>query len=119
MRTMASDGASESRQRRSEQRVNRRRNVPVRCWVSDGEVDRYASLADISLDGARLLTAAPPSVGRRVSMRFSLRSKGAEVRAEARVVWRSEGLCGRGGVMGVQFVSISGADEIAAYVGEG
>jgi hypothetical protein len=48
-----------------------------------------------------------------------LRARGAEVRAEARVVWRSEGFRGRGGVMGVQFVSISGADEIAAYVGEG
>jgi len=91
----------------------------VRCWVSDGEVDRYASLADISLDGARLFTAAPPVVGRRVTMRFLLRAKGTEVLAEARVVWRSEGFRGRGGVMGVQFLSISGADEIVAYVGEG
>ena len=77
------------------------------------------ALADISLDGARLFTAAPPVIGRRVSMRFLLRAQGIEVRAEARVVWRSEGFRGRGGVMGVQFLSISGADEIAAYVGEG
>ena len=82
-------------------------------------MDRYASLADISLDGARLFTAAPPLVGRRVSLRFLLRARGVEVRAEARVAWRSEGFRGRGGVMGVQFVSISGADEIVAYVGEG
>jgi hypothetical protein len=116
---MVSDGVGQSRVRRAEQRANRRRNVPVRCWVSDGDVDRFASLADISLDGARLFTAAPPVVGRRVSLRFSLRPRGAEVRAEARVVWRSEGFRGRGGVVGVQFASISAADEIAAYVGEG
>ena len=105
--------------RRLEQRASRRRELPARCWVDDGSVERYASLADISVNGARVLTASPPQVGRTVALRFRLQPRGAEVRAEARVVWRSEGFGGRGGVMGVQFSALSRADEVAAYVEEG
>ncbi|MBI3179753.1 MAG: PilZ domain-containing protein [Deltaproteobacteria bacterium] len=111
-----SSQSADSRARRVEQRVSRRRVVPVRCWVADGLVARYASLADISLDGARVLTTAPPSVGQLLSLRFRLRASGEEVRASGRVVWRSEGFRGRGGVMGVHFTEIAGAEEIAAYI---
>ncbi len=91
----------------------------MRCWVSDGTVKRYASLSDLSLDGARILTAAPPMIGVSLGLRFKLRDSGEEVRAKARVIWRSEGFRGRGGVIGVQFTNVTGADEIAAYIGEG
>ncbi len=116
MISWVSSQSADPRARRVEQRVNRRRVVPVRCWVSDGFVLRYASLADISLDGARILTTAPPSVGDVLTLRFRLRSSGQEVCASGRVVWRSEGFRGRGGVMGVHFTELSGADDIAAYI---
>ncbi len=119
MPTMGNTGAQGPAAGRPEQRASRRKVVPVRCWIVDGKVERYASLADISLDGARLLTASPPLVGTTVTMRFRLHCKGNEVSAEARVVWRSEGFRGRGGVMGVEFISLTGTDEIVAYVGEG
>jgi hypothetical protein len=104
---------------RVEQRASRRRNVPLRCWLSDGVVDRYAALADVSLDGARVVTVAPPPVGTTVALRFRLQANGADVRAVARIVWRTEGFRGRGGVVGVHFANVVGAEAIAAFVEEG
>ncbi len=115
---MAGSPQAEPRPRRQEQRLGRRREGPLRCWVEDGQVDRFASLADLSREGARLFTVAPPPVGERVTLRMRLRPEGTEVCAEARVVWRAAGAHGRGGVMGVRFVSVDGVDEITAYVGE-
>ena len=115
---MANEG-TDIRARRVEQRTSRRRSVPLRCWLSDGVVERYASLADVSLDGARVVTVSPPAVGATVSLRFRLQANGAEVRAIARVVWRAEGFRGRGGVVGVHFANVVGAEAIAAFVEEG
>jgi hypothetical protein len=42
-----------------------------------------------------------------------------EVRATARVIWRTEGFRGRGGVIGVQFEEVDGAAEIASFIEEG
>lgn len=58
-------------------------------------------------------------VGASLGLRFTLGDSGEEIRAKARVVWRSEGFRGRGGVIGVQFTSVTGADEIAAYIDDG
>jgi hypothetical protein len=108
-----------TRARGVEERRCRRRSAPLRCWLSDGLVERYASLADISTDGARIGTVSPPALGSTVMLRFCLRTGGEEIHAVARVVWRAEGFRGRGGVVGVHFTNIVGAEAIAAFVEEG
>jgi hypothetical protein len=115
---VVSQGA-EPPNRRVEQRAHRRCKGACRCWLSDGTVDRFASIADVSLDGARVFTAGPPPVGAAVGLRFRLRDTGVQVRATARVIWRTEGFRGRGGVIGVQFEEVDGADEIASFIEEG
>ncbi len=105
--------------RRVEQRQFHRRNVLLRCWLSDGKVDRYASLVDISADGARVLTVAPPPTTAMVTLRLRLPPGDEEISAVARVVWRSEGFRGRGGVLGMQFAQIAGLTELTAFVKEG
>lgn len=65
-----------------------------------------------------MVTAAPPAVGVNVDIKFSLTDGVEEVRAKARVIWRSEGYRGRGGVMGIKFTDISGAEQIEAYMDE-
>jgi hypothetical protein len=111
--------AEATRPNRPEQRAAPRRGSPVRCWAGDGTIERFASLADISRDGARLYTALPPAPGEIIDLRFRLAAAGAEVHAQARVVWRAEGPRGRGGVIGVSFIAVEGIEEIARYVGEG
>ncbi len=67
--------------------------------------ERFVSLADLSLDGARVLTLAPPGVGEKVELRLKL--PGDPLVVTAHVVWRAEGFRGRGGVLGLAFDSVS------------
>jgi hypothetical protein len=100
--------------RAQEQRANVRRKTftgqdgqaPLRCWLIDATAERYVSLADLSLDGARVLTLAPPGVGEKVVLRLD-NVPGEPLVVTARVVWRAEGFRGRGGVMGLAFDSVS------------
>ncbi|MBI5508149.1 MAG: PilZ domain-containing protein [Deltaproteobacteria bacterium] len=110
---------TEDRPARQEQRHGRRRAALLRCWLSDGAVERYTSLADVSLEGARVATVAPPPVGAVVTLRFRPRPQGGVVEAVARVVWRTEGFRGRGGVVGLHFVEVTGMQDLAALVAEG
>lgn len=80
-----------------------------------GGIERFARLADVSEDGVRVLTAAPPAVGERVSLRFKLPPVGDEVEAEARVMWRSEDVESRAGSMGLRFDRLLGREAIQAY----
>jgi len=115
---MPFDGVS-NRPRRVEQRQYPRRAGTVRCWLSDGAVDRYAMLVDVSVGGARVATVAPPAVGAAVTLRFRLGQRGAqEVQALARIVWRNAAARGRGGVVGMIFSEVQGAEHIARFVGE-
>ena len=100
--------------RAEEQRANVRRKTlsaghdgrtPLRCWLIDATAERFVALADLSLDGARVLTLAPPGVGERVVLRLDL--PGDPLVVNAHVVWRAEGFRGRGGVMGLAFDSVS------------
>lgn len=90
--------------------------LAVRCRLGDGAVDRYAQLADLSEGGARVVTAGPPAPGTRLSLTFKL-DDNEVIEAFARVVWRSEGFHGRGGLMGVQFESVSAPGVLAAFLG--
>lgn len=89
----------------------------LRCWVIDKHVERFVSLADLSTQGARVLTATPPSVGERVELRFDLPSSVETLIAKGRVVWRAEGFRGRGGVMGLAFDSVSAASDLESFIG--
>ena len=110
---------TEIRPRRAEQRGSLRRSAPLRCWLSDGGLDRYVMLADISTKGARIITVSPPAVASLLTLRLRLGTDGDKVRAVARVVWRAEGFRGRGGVAGVRFTDVVGAEAIARFVVEG
>ena len=101
---------------RVEQRAHPRCGVNVRCWISDGRVQRYATLVDISMGGARVATAAPPPVGGLVTMKFSLSDDSAPIEADARIVWRAQGFRGRGGVMGLHFTGVADLSGIQAYL---
>ena len=105
------------RTRRDEQRRSPRKSATVRSWLADGLVERYTVMCDLSAGGARVATAGPPAVGREVAISFRLSDLGDEVRASGRVVWRTEGYMGRGGVIGVEFAKVLPPDAIAAYVG--
>lgn len=108
-----------ARERRVEQRAHLRRAAPLRCWLAGSGVERFTRLSDLSLDGARILTAAPPTVGEQVRVRFKLPPTGREVSAAGRVVWASEGFRGRAGVLGVEFAEVAGAGDIVAFVEDG
>ena len=99
-----------------EQRHHVRRSTPLRCWLVDGKAERFVSLADLSLSGARVLAAAPPEVGERVVLRFNLPTSPVPVVANARVVWRAEGFRGRGGVLGLAFDSVSEVAALSAFI---
>lgn len=101
---------------RSEQRVCPRRVSSAPCWVKSGDVERYAKLADVSASGARVVTAAPPKVGETLSLAFSVAEFASPVAAEGRVVWRSAGFGGRGGIMGVAFSRVSSPALLRAFV---
>ncbi len=103
----------------SDNRIFPRRPSSVRCRVSDGEVERFTRLANISFGGARVITASPPNAGTEVAIRFKLRHDGPAIESRARVVWRVEGFRGRGGMMGVAFESLSDEAEVARYVKQG
>src|SRR5688572_2364473 len=104
------------KQKREEQRKSQRKSTVARCWLADGAVDRYTLLSDLSVSGARVATAGPPPVGCSIALTFRLPESDAEVRASGRVVWRSEGFGGRGGVIGVEFGEVSETRAIAAFV---
>jgi len=107
-----SDALAPSREMRS----SPRRSAQVRVRISEPDMVRYTLLADIGMGGARLVTAAPPAIGQKLGLRFRLRAEGPDVSAEAVVVWRSEGLRGRGGLVGVEFASVSDLGEIIAFL---
>ena len=102
--------------RAQEQRHHERRATPLRCWIIDSRAERFVSLADLSLSGARVLAAAPPEVGERVVLRFTLPTSPVPVVATAKVVWRAEGFRGRGGVMGLAFESVSEVAALTAFI---
>ncbi len=104
---------AEQRRDRAEQRRSPRRAASVRCLLADGHVDRYTTISDLSATGARVETAGPPAVGAAISVSFELQRP---VEAQGRVVWRSEGYRGRGGVIGVAFEHVSSPDALAAFV---
>lgn len=92
-----------SRERRVELRASERRPTQLRCWVGDQVVDRFVSACELSAAGARLVTATPPRVGERITVRFDVPGSAPPAPLRARVVWRTEGFRGRGGVMGIAF----------------
>ena len=111
--------------RAQEQRASVRRQTlfaghdgrtPLRCWLIDATAERYVSLADLSRDGARVLTSTPPSVGEHVELRVSL--PGEPLVVTGHVVWRAEGFRGRGGVMGLAFDSISATSALEQVIDE-
>lgn len=102
--------------RQREKRGAERRSANIRTWVQDPFVRRLTRIVDISLSGARILTAHPPKVGTRLSLLFQLSPDGAKIEARAVVIWRSDGFAGRGGVMGIQFSWVSHPQEISNFV---
>ena len=111
--------------RAQEQRASVRRQTafagpdgltPLRCWLIDATAERFASLADLSRDGARVLTSMPPSVGEKVELRVDMLQRPFVM--TGRVVWRSEGFHGRGGVMGLAFDSVCTA-PVLEHVSDG
>lgn len=102
-----------------EQRAHPRLEVPLRCWLDDGDVPRFASMRDVSMQGARVQTACPPEAGSFVIVRFKLGESSPEVEARARVVWSSAGFRGRAGVLGLSFHDLAGEDELRAFVAAG
>lgn len=102
--------------RAQEQRASVRKQTPMRCWLIDATAERYVSLADLSLQGARVLTATPPGVGERVVLRLSLPVSNEPLIVTGRVVWRAEGFRGRGGVMGLAFDTVSESRVLRRYV---
>lgn len=102
--------------RAREQRYHERRATPLRCWIVDAKAERFVSLVDLSLSGARVLAAAPSEVGERVVVRFTLPTSPVPVVATARVIWRAEGFRGRGGVMGLAFESVSEVAALTAFI---
>lgn len=101
-----------------EQREGKRRAVLIRCRLqgSHDAVERFTRIADLGPGGARIFTATPPGVGELLAITFRLSSAGATVVTEARVVWRSEGYHGRGGVIGVEFVTVSDPDAVQRFL---
>jgi hypothetical protein len=105
-----------------EHRIGRRCAVLLRCRLTDDShepVERFTRMSDLGAGGARILTAAPPAVGQTLTLRFRLDAQGIEIVARARVVWRSEGFRGRGGVIGVAFMAVSDPAALARFLGEG
>jgi hypothetical protein len=105
-----------------EQRSSPRRTVLLRCRIdgssTDG-VERHTRIADLATGGARIFTASPPALGEILTVSFRLTDAGPQIDTQARVVWRSEGFRGRGGVIGVEFVTVSDPDALARHLGEG
>ncbi len=107
------------RRAEEEQRSAPRRAVLLRCRVQEGgeePVQRFTRIADLSVTGARILTASPPDVGEILTLSFQLSERGPRIDAEARVIWRSEGYRGRGGVIGVAFIALQNAAALERFV---
>jgi hypothetical protein len=83
--------------------------------LGDGAVERHTVLSDLSATGARIATAGPPAVGRSIRLVFDLAAQ-RDVEAHGRVVWRTQGFGGRGGLVGVVFERVSAPEAIAAFV---
>jgi hypothetical protein len=104
---------------RVEQRRTPRRAAGLRCTLEDGFVERHTVLSDLSVGGARVATAGPPPIGRPISLTFELGDGRSIIEARGAVVWRSEGLGGRGGFVGIAFDELSEPAAVAAFVREG
>ncbi len=92
---------------RPERRAEPRQKVDLRCWVIEREqMTRFAHLCDVSRQGALIRTALPPSTGTVVTLRLPDEDAGWR-ETQAEVMWAAAGIRGRGGVMGVRFISVS------------
>jgi len=96
-------------------RTQKRIAAEFRCTIFDGEVKRYARVANLSAGGARIITAAPPAIGKTVTLTIFLAPTKKEITSRAVIVWRAEGIHGRGGFIGVRFDDISDRDAIVAF----
>lgn len=99
-----------------ENRASKRRPTAAGCRIFDGRILRYTHLVDIGLGGVRVLTAGPPEVGTTVELRFELLPVTGAIEATGRVVWRTAGFGGRGGVMAIEFSHVAGASRISHFV---
>ncbi len=123
-------GSADRPSRRSSSRINLR----ARCWIDDGQVERYSRLVDLGNGGVRISTTRPQPVGTVVRIRFDLATRfipemGIQnetgmksernfktVYASGRIIWRTEGFFGRGGLAGIEFIDVQGSSVISSFL---
>ena len=89
----------------------------LKARLDVGGETREGYLTNVSTAGAFLAMDAPPSIGTEISIRAPLPWKLGELRARARVVWRSDPNAPNTGV-GLQFTHLEegSQDMLAAYL---
>lgn len=111
--------ARSSGQGRSEDlRRGPRTAVNARIWLSDGRVQRFTRMVNVSVGGARVVTACPPPVGAVMSLSFQLSPDLPPISGQGVVVWRVEGHRGRGGVVGLEFLHVDNPELISQFAFE-
>lgn len=104
--------------------ANRRRHPRVslraRCWCETDDITLYARVSNVSEGGMFIRTYAPLERGSPARVRFQVDPTGAEVAAEAVVVWVREASEPENVApgMGVQFLSLDepSREALRAYV---